>query len=190
MQLKGESHMLKYNVRGENIEVTDALRSYVEKRLKKLEKYFDLNQDIIAHVNLKVYRDRTAKVEVTIPLPYLVLRAEETTDDMYRSIDFVSEKLERQIRKYKTRVNRKTREKGIGDFFVEGAEEEAQEKETKEFTIVRNKQIGLKPMSPEEAILQMNMLEHDFFVFQDAETNGTSVVYRRNDGHYGLIETK
>lgn len=190
MQLKGESHMLKYNVRGENIEVTDALRSYVEKRLKKLEKYFDLNQDIIAHVNLKVYRDRTAKVEVTIPLPYLVLRAEETTDDMYRSIDFVSEKLERQIRKYKTRVNRKTREKGIGDFFVEGTEEEAQEKEAKEFTIVRNKQIGLKPMSPEEAILQMNMLEHDFFVFQDAETNGTSVVYRRNDGRYGLIETK
>ena len=82
--------MLKYNVRGENIEVTDALRSYVEKRLKKLEKYFDLNQDMIAHVNLKVYRDHKAKVEVTIPLPYLVLRAEETTDDMYRSIDFVS----------------------------------------------------------------------------------------------------
>lgn len=103
--------MLKYNVRGENIEVTDALRSYVEKRLNKLEKYFELNQDVIAHVNLRVYRDRSAKVEVTIPLPYLVLRAEETTDDMYRSIDFVSEKLERQIRKYKTRVNRKSREK-------------------------------------------------------------------------------
>ena len=189
-QLKGESHMLKYNVRGENIEVTDALRSYVEKRLKKLEKYFDLNQDMIAHVNLKVYRDHKAKVEVTIPLPYLVLRAEETTDDMYRSIDFVSEKLERQIRKYKTRVNRKSREKGINDFFVESAEEETKDKESKEFSIVRNKQIGLKPMSPEEAILQMNMLEHDFFVFQDGETNGTSVVYRRNDGRYGLIETK
>ena len=189
-QLKGESHMLKYNVRGENIEVTDALRSYVEKRLKKLEKYFDLNQDMIAHVNLKVYRDHKAKVEVTIPLPYLVLRAEETTDDMYRSIDFVSEKLERQIRKYKTRVNRKSREKGFNDFFVESAEEDSKDKEVNEFSIVRNKQIGLKPMSPEEAILQMNMLEHDFFVFQDGETNGTSVVYRRNDGRYGLIETK
>ena len=182
--------MLKYNVRGENIEVTDALRSYVEKRLKKLEKYFDLNQDMIAHVNLKVYRDHKAKVEVTIPLPYLVLRAEETTDDMYRSIDFVSEKLERQIRKYKTRVNRKSREKGINDFFVESAQEDSKDKESNEFTIVRNKQIGLKPMSPEEAILQMNMLEHDFFVFQDGETSGTSVVYRRNDGRYGLIETK
>ncbi|MDF7638573.1 ribosome-associated translation inhibitor RaiA [Lactobacillus sp. ESL0791] len=183
--------MLKYNVRGENIEVTDALREYVEKRLKKLEKYFDLSQDMVAHVNLKVYRDHSAKVEVTIPLPYLVLRAEETTDDMYRSIDFVSEKLERQIKKYKTRVNRKSREKGYEDFFVETAEEEKEDKkETSEFDIVRNKQIGLKPMSPEEAILQMNMLEHDFFVFQDAETNGTSVVYRRNDGKYGLIETE
>ncbi|MGQ5709300.1 ribosome hibernation-promoting factor, HPF/YfiA family [Lactobacillus sp. PSON] len=179
--------MLKYNVRGENIEVTDALRSYVEKRLNKLEKYFDLDQDVIAHVNLKVYRDRTAKVEVTIPLPYLVLRAEETTDDMYRSIDFVSEKLERQIRKYKTRVNRKSREKGLQDFFVESTTEE--EKKPNEFDIVRNKQVDLKPMDPEEAILQMDMLEHDFFVFQDAETNGTSIVYRRNDGRYGLIET-
>ena len=166
--------MLKYNVRGENIEVTEALRDYVEKRLTKLEKYFDLSQDVIAHVNLKVYRDHSAKVEVTIPLPYLVLRAEETTDDMYRSIDFVSEKLERQIRKYKTRVNRKSREKGVEEFFIP---EEAPVEEEKE------------EMDPEEAILQMDMLEHDFFVFQDAETNGTSVVYRRNDGSYGLIET-
>ena len=185
--VKGESYMLKYNVRGENIEVTDALRSYVEKRLNKLEKYFELNQDVIAHVNLRVYRDRSAKVEVTIPLPYLVLRAEETTDDMYRSIDFVSEKLERQIRKYKTRVNRKSREKGLQDFFVEQPQEE--EKKPSEFDIVRNKRVSLKPMDPEEAILQMDMLEHDFFVFEDAETNGTSVVYRRNDGRYGLIET-
>jgi ribosomal subunit interface protein len=191
--LKGESHMLKYNIRGENIEVTDALRSYVEKRLKKMEKYFDLNQDVVAHVNLKVYRDHTAKVEITIPLPYLVLRAEETSDDMYRSIDFVSEKLERQIRKYKTKINRKSREKGINDFLVENSDTDTGDIDNDDgsgFSIVRNKQIGLKPMSPEEAILQMNMLEHDFFVFQDAETNGTSIVYRRNDGQYGLIETK
>ncbi|MDD6420343.1 MAG: ribosome-associated translation inhibitor RaiA [Lactobacillus delbrueckii] len=183
--------MLKYNVRGENIEVTEALRDYVEKRLTKLEKYFDLSQDVIAHVNLKVYRDHSAKVEVTIPLPYLVLRAEETTDDMYRSIDFVSEKLERQIRKYKTRVNRKSREKGVEEFFIpeEVPVEEEKEEKAPMFKIVRNKRVNLKPMDPEEAILQMDMLEHDFFVFQDAETNGTSVVYRRNDGSYGLIET-
>lgn len=179
--------MLKYNVRGENIEVTEALRSYVEKRLEKLEKYFELTSDVIAHVNLKVYKNHDAKVEVTIPLPYLVLRAEETSDDMYRSIDFVSDKLERQIRKYKTRVNRKGREKGVKDFFIETPA--AEEKPTSEFDIVRNKRVSLKPMDPEEAILQMDMLEHDFFVFQDAETNGTSIVYRRNDGRYGLIET-
>ena len=106
---------------------------------------------------------------------------------LYHSIDFVSEKLERQIRKYKTRVNRKSREKGLQDFFVEQPEEE--EKKPSEFDIVRNKRVSLKPMDPEEAILQMDMLEHDFFVFEDAETNGTSVVYRRNDGRYGLIET-
>ena len=106
---------------------------------------------------------------------------------MYRSIDFVSEKLERQIRKYKTRINRKSREKGLKDFF---RETEVEEKEKpKKFDIVRNKRVDLKPMDPEEAILQMDMLQHDFFVFQDAETNGTSVVYRRNDGRYGLIET-
>lgn len=178
--------MIKYNVRGENIEVTDALREYVQKRLEKLEKYFETDADVIAHVNMRVYPDHSAKVEVTIPLPYLVLRAEDVTDDMYKSIDFVSEKLERQIRKYKTRVNRKSRAKGIKDFFYEDLEEK---EEPEKFSIVRNKRLNLKPMDPEEAILQMDMLGHDFFVFEDADTNGTSIVYRRNDGRYGLIET-
>ena len=179
--------MIKYNVRGENIEITDALRDYVENRLEKLEKYFENDTDVIAHVNMRVYPDHSAKVEVTIPLPYLVLRAEDVTDDMYKSIDFVSEKLERQIRKYKTRVNRKSRAKGIKDFFYEDLEEEKEVPE--KFNIVRNKRLNLKPMDPEEAILQMDMLGHDFFIFQDADTNGTSIVYRRNDGRYGLIET-
>ncbi|KRM42555.1 ribosome-associated inhibitor protein Y [Amylolactobacillus amylophilus DSM 20533 = JCM 1125] len=182
--------MLSYNVRGENIEVTDALREYVQKRLAKLDKYFENDPEVIAHVNLKVYTDRTAKVEVTIPLPYLVLRAEETTDDMYRSIDNVSEKLERQIRKFKTRINRKTREKGIKDFLLTDSDgEEAVETKDEQLDIVRTKQVNLKPMDPEEAILQMDMLGHDFFIFEDADTNGTSIVYRRQDGRYGLIET-
>ena len=106
---------------------------------------------------------------------------------MYKSIDFVSEKLERQIRKYKTRVNRKSRAKGIKDFFYEDLEDEKEVPE--KFNIVRNKRLNLKPMDPEEAILQMDMLGHDFFIFQDADTNGTSIVYKRNDGRYGLIET-
>lgn len=178
--------MLKFNIRGENVEVTESIRDYVIKRISKLEKFFEDNVEANAHVNLKVYPNKTFKVEVTIPLPYLTLRAEETSSDMYGSIDLVTDKLERQIRKYKTKVNRKSREKGYKNMdFVPDVEDEPVSDDLK---IVRTKQISLKPMDPEEAILQMDMLGHDFFVFEDAETNGTSVVYRRKDGRYGLIE--
>ena len=178
--------MLKFNIRGENVEVTESIRDYVIKRISKLEKFFEDNVEANAHVNLKVYPNKTFKVEVTIPLPYLTLRAEETSSDMYGSIDLVTDKLERQIRKYKTKVNRKSREKGYKNMdFVPDVEDEPDSDDLK---IVRTKQISLKPMDPEEAVLQMDMLGHDFFVFEDAETNGTSVVYRRKDGRYGLIE--
>lgn len=178
--------MLKFNIRGENVEVTESIRDYVIKRISKLEKFFEDNVKANAHVNLKVYPNKTFKVEVTIPLPYLTLRAEETSSDMYGSIDLVTDKLERQIRKYKTKVNRKSREKGYKNMdFVPDVEDEPVSDDLK---IVRTKQISLKPMDPEEAVLQMDMLGHDFFVFEDAETNGTSVVYRRKDGRYGLIE--
>ena len=188
--------MLSFNVRGENIEVTEAIRAYVEKRLSKLNKYFEDAPDSIAHVNLKLYSNKNAKVEVTIPLPYLVLRAEETSPDLYASIDLVTDKLERQIRKYKTKINRKSREKGIKNFDLTGPSEGVQDAPIPEpaepsdnFTIVRTKKVSLKPMDPEEAVLQMDMLGHNFFIFEDAETNGTSIVYRRRDGRYGLIET-
>lgn len=178
--------MLKFNIRGENVEVTESIRDYVIKRISKLEKFFEDNVEANAHVNLKVYPNKTFKVEVTIPLPYLTLRAEETSSDMYGSIDLVTDKLERQIRKYKTKVNRKSREKGYKNMdFVPDVEDEPVSDDLK---VVRTKQISLKPMDPEEAVLQMDMLGHDFFVFEDAETNGTSVVYRRKDGRYGLIE--
>lgn len=178
--------MLKFNIRGENVEVTESIRDYVIKRISKLEKFFEDNVEANAHVNLKVYPNKTFKVEVTIPLPYLTLRAEETSSDMYGSIDLVTDKLERQIRKYKTKVNRKSREKGYKNMdFVPDVEDEPVSDDLK---IVRTKQISLKPMDPEEAVLQMDMLGHDFFVFEDAETNSTSVVYRRKDGRYGLIE--
>ena len=178
--------MLKFNIRGENVEVTESIRDYVIKRISKLEKFFEDNVEANAHVNLKVYPNKTFKVEVTIPLPYLTLRAEETSSDMYGSIDLVTDKLERQIRKYKTKVNRKSREKGYKNMdFVPDVEDEPVSDDLK---IVRTKQISLKPMDPEEAVLQMDMLGHDFFVFEDAETKGTSVVYRRKDGRYGLIE--
>ncbi|MDC9280730.1 ribosome-associated translation inhibitor RaiA [Clostridioides difficile] len=179
--------MLSFNVRGENIEVTDAIRSYVEKKISKLEKYFDDSATATAHVNLKVYSDKTAKVEVTIPLLYLVLRAEETSPDMYGSVDLVTDKLERQIRKFKTKINRKSRERGIKGMELTVPEAEALPEESMQ--VVRTKRVSLKPMDSEEAILQMNMLGHEFFIFEDSETNGTSIVYKRQAGRYGLIET-
>ncbi len=186
--------MFTYNVRGENIEVTKAIRDYAEKRVSKLEKYFSESQEATAYVNLKVYPDKTAKAEVTIPLSFLVLRAEDTTDDLYKSIDFVVDKLERQVRKYKTKINRKSRERGFVGI-NEAIEQQTIVQETTpddaepELEIVRSKRISLKPMDSEEAVLQMNMLGHDFFVFTDSQSNETNIVYRRNDGRYGLIET-
>ncbi|GAJ25875.1 ribosomal subunit interface protein [Liquorilactobacillus sucicola DSM 21376 = JCM 15457] len=180
--------MLKYNIRGENIEVTAAIREYVQKKLNKLEKYFEDTSNSTAHVNLKVYSDKTSKVEVTIPLPYLVLRAEETSPDMYASVDLVTDKLERQIRKYKTKINRKSREKGFKEFQFTDAADNNTDNEDKKFDIVRTKRVSLKPMDSEEAVLQMDMLGHNFFIYEDAETSGIDIVYRRKDGRYGLIE--
>jgi ribosomal subunit interface protein len=178
-----------YNVRGENIEVTPALREYVEKKIGKLERYFDYTEDVHVHVNLKVYNDKQGKIEVTIPMPHLLLRAEERHDDMYAAIDLVADKLERQIRKHKTKVNRKLRDRDKEVKQVVAAHNHAAvENEEEEFEIVRTKHFSLKPMNSEEAILQMNLLGHNFFIFTNAETNRTNIVYRRKDGKYGLIE--
>lgn len=179
-----------YNVRGENIEVTPALREYVEKKIGKLERYFENKEDVHVHVNLKVYNDKQGKIEVTIPMPQLLLRAEERHDDMYAAIDLVADKLERQIRKHKTKVNRKLRDrdKEAKQVLAVQTNAPAEENEEEEFEIVRTKHFSLKPMDSEEAILQMNLLGHNFFIFTNAETNRTNIVYRRKDGKYGLIE--
>ncbi|KMY55468.1 sigma-54 modulation protein [Bacillus sp. FJAT-27231] len=185
--------MLDYSIRGENIEVTPAIREYVEKKISKLERYFIESPNAIVHVNLKVYSDKNSKVEVTIPMKNLVLRAEERNEDMYAAIDLIVDKLERQIRKHKTKVNRKFREKGEPqDYFAIAQSETAStqtEEDTDELAIVRTKQFDLKPMDSEEAVLQMNLLGHNFFIYTDAESNGTNIVYKRKDGKYGLIET-
>lgn len=185
--------MIRYNVRGENIEVTAAIRSYVEKKISKIEKYFNDVPEATAHVNLKTYSDKTAKVEVTIPVPYIVLRAEETSPDLYGSVDLVADKLERQIRKYKTKINKRKHEQvpvPVDPLAGTDFEGDNIDNEEEDFPIVRTKRLSLKPMNSEEAVLQMNMLGHDFFIFEDADANGTSIVYRRNDGRYGLIETE
>ncbi|MBM7585883.1 ribosomal subunit interface protein [Bacillus pakistanensis] len=194
--------MLNYNIRGENIEVTPAIRDHVEKKIGKLGRYFNETPDANVHVNLKVYQDTTTKVEVTIPMPHLVLRAEERNEDMYAGIDLIVNKLERQIRKHKTKVNRKMREKGSPkEFFAaqedlsnvepnpEGHGVPAFQEEEDDMELVRTKQFNLKPMDSEEAILQMNLLGHSFFIYTDAESNATNIVYKRRDGKYGLIET-
>lgn len=183
--------MLDFNIRGENIEVTPAIREHIEKKVEKIERYFNEDINATAHVNLKVYNDKQTKVEVTIPMKNLTLRAEERHNDMYAAIDLIVDKLERQIRKHKTKVNRKFREReGVGLYFAATeatASPEASSEE--EYEVVRTKQFDLKPMDEEEAILQMNLLGHDFFIYTDAETDGTNIVYKRKDGKYGLIET-
>lgn len=179
---------MNFTIRGENITVTDALRDYIEKKVRKLERYFNEPVQADVHVNLKVYND-AQEIEITVPLQGLLLRGEESHPDMYAAIDLVVEKLERQIRKHKTRINRKARQEGsVKEMFATVIETNADEEEEEEFEIVRTKRFSLKPMDADEAILQMDMLGHNFFVYSDAETSRTNVVYRRKDGKYGLIE--
>ncbi|MDS1030580.1 ribosome-associated translation inhibitor RaiA [Bacillota bacterium LX-D] len=174
---------MKIAVRGKNIQITNALKEHVEKRLGRLDKYFEENTE--AQVTLTVERD-THIVEVTILLNGYILRGEEATGDMYASIDLVLDKLEKQIEKYKTKIAKKLRSNKFTKV-VEAAKTQDDQDED-EFKIMRNKHFSIKPMAVEEAILQMNMVGHSFYVFSNAETEQVNVVYRRKDGNYGLIE--
>ncbi|RPF54367.1 ribosome hibernation-promoting factor, HPF/YfiA family [Aquisalibacillus elongatus] len=182
---------MNYNIRGENIEVTNAIREYVEKKIGKMERYFDTPPSSEVHVNLSVHNDEQ-RIEVTIPMKDLLLRAEENHNDLYAATDLVVDKLERQIRKHKTKINRKFRQMGAPKHVFAELEKEAavavNDEPDDEIQIVKKKRFDLKPMDEEEAVLQMDMLGHAFFVFENAETGDTNVVYKRNDGKYGLIE--
>jgi putative sigma-54 modulation protein len=182
---------MNINIRGERFELTDALKEYVEKKLSKLERYFEAPLTSEVNVTLSVIKDLHS-IEVTIPLPGVLLRAEERNNDMYASIDLVLDKLERQIRKHKTKVNRKYRQEGgLRTLFKETFEASAAARiyeDEDELEVVRTKRFTLKPMDVEEAILQMNMVGHNFFVFSNSDTEEVNVVYKRNDGKYGLIE--
>ncbi len=183
--------MAAFTVRGRNMEVTPALKDYVEKRVGKIAKYFDRVGEIT--VLLTVSKGRHT-VEVTVPIDSgVLLRGEEATMDMYTSIDLVVEKLERQIRKHKTKLQRRFREGGFKAELAEEAQAAAHANEPAdadagEYTVVRTKHFSIKPMDVQEAIMQMNMISHDFYVFRDAKTEEVSVVYRRADGNYGLIQ--
>ena len=175
---------MKYNIRGDKMVITDAIKDYAESKLGKLEKYFK-DDDVTANVLTRV-RGNSQIVEVTIPTSKFVLRSEEEHDDLYAAIDLVSDKLERQIRKNKTRLNRNVKENTKEFNFDYVLEDEEESKET----IVRRKNIEMKPMDEEEAILEMELLGHSFFVYKDMDTNNVCVLYKRKDGDYGLIETK
>ncbi len=177
---------MKFNIRGQKIEVTAAIKEYVEKKIGKLDKYFAKADELTASILLKV-RGKEQIVEVTIPIKKIVLRAEETHKDLYAAIDLVSEKLERQIRKNKTRIaqrKNKTNDIEINTDFDNSEIEETKDK------VVKRKQMDTKPMSEEEAILQMDMLGHEFFIYKDDENNNICILYKRKDGDLGIIETK
>ena len=176
---------MKYNIRGDKLEVTEAINNYVESKLDRLNKYFK-EDDILANVLLRV-RGNSQIIEVTIPTDKFILRSEEEDKDLYAAIDLVTDKLERQIRKNKTRLNRAKEESVYQNFNLE-YELEHDEPEEEEI-IVKRKNIEMKPMDEEEAILQMNLLGHEFFVYKDMHTNNVCVLYKRKDGNYGLIET-
>ena len=172
---------MRYKITGRNINVTPGLKAAVEEKIGKLERYF--NQDTEAIITLSVEKERQ-KIEVTIPVKGTIIRAEQESNDMYVSIDLVEEVIERQLRKYKNKIADKQQE--AGNFQKEYLEHDYLEDE--DIQIIRTKKFGMKPMYPEDACVQMELLGHTFFVFRNAETDEVNVVYKRKNNTYGLIE--
>ena len=172
---------MKLNIRGEKTNITEAMKTYAEEKIQKLNKYIENNEEITGTILFKVYGPKQ-KIEVTIPLKNYTLRVEEEGQDFYAVIDTSIDKLERQIIKNKARLSNK-RNKGKIDLILDFETEE--ENHTK---IVKRKQVELKPMDEEEAILQMELINHDFYMFKNIETDKMAVVYRRKHGDYGIIE--
>lgn len=176
---------MEFNIHGNKVSITKAIKDYVTEKVGKLDKYFENPEDITANICAKV-KDNDQIIEVTILTPKFIIRGEETSKDLYTSIDLVIDKLERQIRKNKTRLKKQTKnsEKIFNIDFSDEYDEEDNNK------VVKRKKIENKPMSEEEAILQMNLLGHSFFVYEDIDTQNVCIVYKRKDGNYGIIETK
>ena len=172
---------MKFVISGKNIDVTEGLKNAVEDKLGKLERYFTSDTEII--VTLSVEKERQ-KIEVTIPVKGNIIRSEQVSSDMYVSIDLVEEIIERQLRKYKNKIIDKKQSSGFQPEFVEKDFEE----DGNEIKIIRTKKFGFKPMYPEDACVQMELLGHSFFVFVNAETEQVNVVYKRKANTYGMIE--
>ena len=172
---------MRITITGRNIDITDGLKSAVEDKLAKLEKYFTPDTDVF--VTLSVEKERQ-KIEVTIPVKGNIIRSEQVSNDMYVSIDLVEEVIERQLKKYKNKLV--SEQQSAAHFRKEFIEKEVQSDD--EIQIIRTKRFGMKPMYPEDACVQMELLGHNFFVFRNAETDEVNVVYKRKGNTYGLIE--
>ena len=172
---------MKFIISGKNLQITDNLRAAVEDKLGKLERYFTPETEVI--VTLSIEKDRQ-KVEVTIPVKGNIIRSEQTSNDMYASIDLVEEVIERQLRKYKNKIiDKKQSAVNFQKAFID--RDYAEDEDVK---IIRTKKFDIKPMYPEDACVQMELLGHDFYVFCNAETDQVNVVYKRKGNTYGLIE--
>lgn len=172
---------MRFIIVGRNIDVTEGLKSAVQEKIGKLERFF--NSDTEVHVTLSVEKDRQ-KIEVTIPVKGNIIRAEQVSSDMYVSIDLVEEIIERQLKKYKNKILDK--KQNVEAFTPEFIDKDFDEDDS--IKIVRSKRFGIKPMDPEEACIQMELLGHSFYVFNNSETNEVNVVYKRKSNTYGLIE--
>lgn len=176
-----ELDIMRYIITGRNIDVTEGLKSAIYDKIGKLERYF--TEDTEVHVTLSVEKERQ-KIEITIPVKGSIIRSEQTSNDMYVSIDLVEEIIERQLKKYKNKIV--DRQQAAANFTKEYIEKDYEDDE--EVKIIRTKRFGIKPMYPEDACIQMDLLGHNFFVFLNAETEEVNVVYKRKGNTYGLIE--
>lgn len=174
-------------IHGDKLKITSAMKEYIEEKLGKLDKYLEKENSYRATVIVKV-KNHEQRVEITIPLKSFILRSEEVQQDFYAAVDVAIDKLERQIRKNKTKLMARQEKTNYGfDFSELNVDEEESEKEKQ---ILKRKKIEVKPMSEEEAILQMELIGHQFYMYKDSETGKPAVVYKRNDGNYGIIESE
>ena len=174
---------MRIDIRGDKVKITEAIKSQVEEKLGKLDQYFENPEELKAYVVVRV-RNKEQIIEVTIPTPKFTLRAETSEEDLYTAIDLTIDKLERQIRKNKTKMRRKFKDVLQYEMMVDIPDED------EESSIVKRKTIELRPMDEEEAILQMELVDHDFFIFKNIDTESVSVLYKRKDGSYGIINTE
>lgn len=177
---------LKLNIRGDKVSITDAIQNQVMEKLNKLNQYFENPEEITAQVKVSV-NGLNQTIEVTVPTKRFTLRAEESHNDLYAAINLVADKLERQIRKNKTRLNRKYKNVEKFEMIMDF---EVPEDEIEDNKIVKRKEIEMKPMDEEEAILQMELIGHDFFIFKNEKNDCVSVIYKRKNNTYGIIDVK